>query len=210
MATKTKTTMSASPFDALAIENGVVILNNPETIDQAKSEPKKKTSSKKKAVEAQPEQPQEETVKPDNDGVQVQSIESYVNELNEREATVAAAEKALAEKEAELKATAEKLKTAAEMIKAAETNKEVKENKTMAEKKETTPAVPNLENLNMEELIKQQQAEFGKLTVKVETEDCWTQTKKGFCMGAGAAAGAGLVIGALSLIASCFGGGSGE
>ena len=207
MATKTKqTTMGVSSLDALAFENGVVVLNNTEPIDQAKPDhaPKKKAAAKKKADEvAKPEQSTTQSEQPKEETVERKSFDEIVREMDEREAE-------LNKREAELKATSEKLKKAAEMIKAAEEANNIKENKTMAEKKENTPTAPNLENLNIEEIIKQQQAEFGKLTVKVETEDCWTQTKKGFCMGAGAAAGAGLVIGALSLIASCFGGGSAE
>ena len=206
MATKTKqTAMGASPFDALAIENGVVILNNTEPIDQAKPEPapKKKAAAKKKADEvAKPEQSTTQYEQPKEETVERKSFDEIVREMDEREAE-------LNKREAELKATAERLKNAAEMIKAAEETNN-KEKETMAEKKETPAVTTNLENLNIEELIKKQHDEFDKMTVKVETEDCWTQTKKGFCMGAGAAAGAGLVIGALSLIASCFGGGSAE
>ena len=49
-----------------------------------------------------------------------------------------------------------------------------------------------------------------RMTVHLETEDCWTQMKKGFCTGVGVAAGATLVVGAVQLLISLCGGGSSD
>lgn len=206
MATKTKqTTMGASSLDALAFENGVVVLTNTESNDQAKPEPApKKAAAKKKAAEAakpetsttQSEQPQKEET------VERKSFDEIVREMDEREAK-------LNKREAELNEIADNLKKAAEMLKAAEAVNNIKEKQTMAEKKETTPAT-NLENLNIPELIKQQQAEFGKLTVKVESEDLATTAKKGFVAGAATAGGVLTMVGLFKLGCYLLGGGSSD
>ncbi|MBR1987833.1 MAG: hypothetical protein IKA36_02215 [Clostridia bacterium] len=217
MSTKVKTVKTRkvenlnSSLSALDMVDGIVI-NNAVPLEEENKSTKKRSKKVAPAPVEETSKPAEEPAAPTKEaGVQVQSFESYVNELNEREAAIAAAEKALADKDAKLNEKAANLTKAAEMLAAAQNNtNQQKGNKTMAEKKETTTADHNLGDLNMNEIIQQQQAEFGKLTVELKSEDYWTTAKKSFIGGASAAAGAGLVLVAATLIARCLGGGSSD
>lgn len=206
MSTKTKN--GVSPFEGLEMNpNGVIIMNKTEPISEASAKPAKTTAAAAKKTSAKKAEPVKKAE--EEPQVQKQDFAELVNELAEKETALQKKEEELQKKEAELKKQAQDMMKAAEMLKAAEEINAKKED-TMAEQNTTTNDQPVAEAKSIDELIKMQQEQFNHLNVKVETEDYWTQAKKGFCMGAGAAAGAGLVIGAISLLTALCGGGSND
>lgn len=217
MSTKTKN-VGVSPFEGLEMNpNGVIIMNKTEQISEASAKPAKTTAAATKKTPVKKAEPVKKTE--EEPQVQKQDFAELVNELSEKETILQKKEEELQKKEAELKKLAQDMMEAAKMLKAAEEINAKKEKEKMAEQNNTTSTqnattnnqqVVAAETKSIDELIKMQQDQFNNMTVKVETEDCWTQTKKGFCMGAGAAAGAGLVIGAISLLTALCGGGSND
>lgn len=206
MSTKTVTRpmVGTSPFDGLNIVDGVIVQNKCTPIKDEATPAKKavKKSTVKKTAEKKPEEKQE---------VKKETFEEVSENISKKEAELAAREEALKKAEIENAKKKALLDQGVQMLMVQQMkgNTMAEENKKETENKNTTTASSIDDAMSIIEKKRKENAEWlNSCTVKIETEDCWTQTKKGFCMGAGAAAGAGIVLGAIQFIVSLCGGDS--